>query len=322
MAALNPVSERHAAGRIATTADPASARRRIRLVVRLAAGGAIVVATALVVGFGPFLRGIAAISPPSILAALILSAIATAAAAWRWRTVATGYGLPLTRHAAFAACYRSQFLNAVLPAGILGDVHRAWAHGQAHARLGAAARAVVVERALGQVVQIALTLAVLLPLGLGSPLEPVVWGAGALTALLAAAVAIAAILPRPRRLLQREYALLRPVLARPGALLAIVLTSIVVVAAHVTLFVVAGLAVGLPLRSGLAAAGLVVLAASAIPVNVGGWGPREAAAGAAFGLVGLGAAAGVATSTAFGVLALVAVAPGAVVLLAGWRRRP
>ena len=55
-----------------------------------------------------------------------------------------------------------------------------------------------------------------------------------------------------------------------------------------------------------------VLLAAAIPFNVGGWGPREGAAGWAFALAGAGAAAGVSAATLYGVLALVAVAPGAI----------
>ncbi len=279
MAAVNTIpASTGAEGRVA--AGPRTQDRRgLRIALRIGAGIAVVAATALVVGIGPFLRGLAAISPSAILAALALAAVATAAAAGRWRIVAAGYGLPLTWRAAFGAYYRSQFLNAVLPAGILGDVHRAWAHGRTHARVGAAARAVAVERILGQGVQIALTLAILLPLGLGSSLVPLVWGAGVLAAAVVLAVGIMVAIPRTRRMLRREYDLLRPVLARPGALLAIALTSAVVVSAHVTLFVVACLATGLPLGRGLLMAGLVVLAASAIPINVGGWGPREAAAG-------------------------------------------
>jgi len=321
MAALSP-----APGGLVGQAPAAAERRRdrprIRLAVRVVAGGAILVATALVVGLGPFVRGIAAISPPSVLAALVLAAIATAAAAWRWRVVAIGYGLTLGRREAFAAYYRSQFLNAVLPAGVLGDVHRAWAHGRGQTRVGVAARAVVAERLLGQVVQIVLTLAVLLPLGLGSSLVPLAWSAGAIAVVVAVVAASAALLPRPRRILRRECALLRPVLARPAALSAIVLASAGVVVSHVALFVVACLSVGLPLDGGIPAVGLIVLAASAIPVNVGGWGPREAVAGAAFALVGLGASAGVSASTAFGVLALLGVAPGAVVLFLARRGRP
>ena len=337
MAALSPVSE-DVAERPLARAERRRNHDRIRLAFRIGAGIAILVATALVVGLGPFVRGIAAISPPSVLAALVLAVIATSAAAWRWRVVAEGYGLTLSRRAAFAAYYRSQFLNAVLPAGVLGDVHRAWVHGRGQAGLGAAAepglgaapqpglgaaaRAVAVERILGQVVQIVLTLAILLPLGFGSPLLPLAWGTGAIAVAVAVVVAAVALLPRPRRLLRQEYVLLRPVLARPWALLAIVMASVIVVASHVALFVVATLAVGLPLSGGIAAVGLVVLAASAIPLNVGGWGPREAVSGAAFALVGFGASAGVSASATFGALALIGVLPGVVVLVVGRRRRP
>ena len=297
-------------------------RVRLRVGVRIGAGVAILVATALAVGAGPFLRGVAAISPSSILAALVLAAVASAAAAWRWQVVCAGYGLPLRRHAAFAAYYRSQFLNAVLPAGVLGDVHRAWAHGRAQTRIADAARAVAVERLFGQIVQGAVTLGILLPWGSGSPLVPLAWAAAALASLIALAFAVAVLLPRARLLLRREAGLLRPVLARPAGLLAMVLTSAVVVSAHVALFLVACAAVGIPLDVGrLAGVGLVVLAASAIPVNIGGWGLREAAAGAAFAISGLGASAGVAVSTTFGVLALVGVLPGALLLLATRRGR-
>ena len=298
----------------------------LRTAVRIGAGIAVVVATAFVVGVGPFLQGVAAISPPAIAAAFVLIAVATAAAAWRWRVVAAGFGLPLPWHEAFGAYYRSQFLNAVLPGGVVGDVHRAYAHGRPHERIGAAARAVAAERVFGQIVQLALTLAVLLPLATlqsrwGSPLAPVAWGAGALSGLVALTLGIATAVPRSRRMLQREYRMLRPLLVRPSALAAITLASVVVVAAHVSLFVVAARATGVDADpGGLVAAALVVLAASALPINVGGWGPREAAAGAAFALAGLGGAAGVATSTAFGVLALLAVAPGALVALAGSTR--
>jgi bacteriorhodopsin len=60
--------------------------------------------------------------------------------------------------------------------------------------------------------------------------------------------------------------------------------------------------------------------ASAVPTNIAGWGPREGAAAWAFGSVGLGAAQGVTVAVVYGVLALVATLPGAVVLLVARRR--
>jgi hypothetical protein len=67
---------------------------------------------------------------------------------------------------------------------------------------------------------------------------------------------------------------------------------------------------------------LVVLLAAAIPLNVAGWGPREGAAVWVFAAADVGAAAGASVATAFGLLTLVAVLPGAVVLLAARRHPP
>jgi hypothetical protein len=51
-----------------------------------------------------------------------------------------------------------------------------------------------------------------------------------------------------------------------------------------------------------------------VPLNVGGWGPREGMAAWAFAAAGLGAEQGVAAATAYGVMGLVATLPGAAVL--------
>ena len=64
---------------------------------------------------------------------------------------------------------------------------------------------------------------------------------------------------------------------------------------------------------------LVVLLAAAVPMNIAGWGPREGAAAWAAGAAGLSAAQGVTVAVVYGVLALVATLPGAVLLLADRR---
>jgi glycosyltransferase 2 family protein len=294
----------------------APGRSRARARVRTAAAVAVVVATVAVVGAGPFLRGIASVSVGAIAVALLLFACATAACAWRWVAIATGLGLPLSWRSAFAAYYRSQFLNTVLPGGVLGDVHRAYLHGRENDRMGPAARAVAAERIAGQVVQLAVTLAILLPLGFASALAPLQWSAGVIAAAAAAGILVVVAIPASRRWMLSELRILRPVLTRASTLIVVVAASVLALAAHVSLFLVAGAAVGVSAGSGeLVPIALVVLTASAIPINVGGWGPREAASGAVFALAGIGGAAGVAVSTAFGVLALIAVAPGALVLL-------
>ncbi|MDL9978404.1 lysylphosphatidylglycerol synthase transmembrane domain-containing protein [Microbacterium sp. ASV49] len=281
--------------------------------VRITATLVVVAATVVAVGVGPFLKGIASLTPLSIALAFVLAAIATVAAAWRWRVVSRSLGLPLPWGSAVGAYYRSQFLNTVLPGGVLGDVHRAYAHGRPEGRVGDAARAVAAERVAGQIVQCTVTVAILLPLGLAVSLAPVL----AVGAVIVAALVGLFAIPRARRILRRELGMLRPLLARPRALFAVVAASVLVLGAHVTLFVVAGYAVGVPAGPReLSLMALVVLAAATIPLNVGGWGPREAASAAAFAIAGLGGGAGVSVSTAYGVLAMAALAPGAVILLA------
>ena len=65
---------------------------------------------------------------------------------------------------ATAAYYRSQFLNTVLPGGVLGDVHRALAQGQDVGDVGRGLRAVAWERSAGQLVQVSVALGLLLTL--------------------------------------------------------------------------------------------------------------------------------------------------------------
>jgi hypothetical protein len=57
-----------------------------------------------------------------------------------------------------------------------------------------------------------------------------------------------------------------------------------------------------------------VLLASAIPLNVAGWGPREGAAAWVFASAGLVAAAGLEVAVVYGVISLVATFPGALAL--------
>ena len=63
---------------------------------------------------------------------------------------------------------------------------------------------------------------------------------------------------------------------------------------------------------------LLALLGMAVPANIGGWGPREGVTAWLFAAAGLGAAQGLATAVAYGVLVLVASLPGALVLVSGW----
>jgi hypothetical protein len=245
-----------------------------------AVGVAVLVALAGRLGSEPFVHGLTSVGPAAVAAALAVGALTTLASAWRWRLVARHLGLGgLSVRAAVAACYRSQLLNSVLPGGVLGDVHRAVDHGRRAGATGLAARSVAWERGLGQIVQVALTL-LALHLWL-----PAVVAFGVLGAALARFRAVA---------------------------LGVVAASAVALTGYALLFLVAASATG---SSPPPAVVLLVLLTAAVPLNVGGWGPREGAAAWAFAAAGLGAAQGVAASVAYGVLALVAALPGVLVLL-------
>ncbi|WP_183101568.1 lysylphosphatidylglycerol synthase domain-containing protein, partial [Nocardioides pelophilus] len=102
----------------------------------------------------------------------------------------------------------------------------------------------------------------------------------------------------------------------------VVLASAAAAAGHVAVFVVAARSVGVsaPLPQ-LVALAFVVLLASALPLNVAGWGPREGATAWLFAGAGLGAATGVSVAVVYGVVSLVATLPGLVALVGPGRTR-
>lgn len=295
---------------------------RIRAIARAVLGAGILVAIVLEVGAEPFVRGIASLTPAGAAAALLLGAAVTAAAAWRWRVLAGRLGLALGWGASVSSYYRSQFLNAVLPGGVVGDIHRAVSHGRSVRQPAQASRAVVAERTAGQAVQLVLAAVVLVSLG-SSAYAPAVG-----IVLLALAVACVGLVvaarasAHARRTITRELVTLRFAFGTIGIVVEVLVASTIVIAGLVAMFLVACLAVGVDASPDrLIAVALIAVLAGSIPLNIGGWGPREGAAAWAFAATGLGAGAGIAASTAFGVLALIAVVPGAAVVAASALRR-
>ncbi|WP_394551818.1 lysylphosphatidylglycerol synthase transmembrane domain-containing protein [Agromyces sp. MMS24-JH15] len=289
-----------------------------RRAARALIGVGVLVAVIAQVGSEPFVHGVLSIDLPVVVVAVVLSAVATAAAAWRWSIIAGRLGVGVDFSRAVGMYYRSQFLNTVLPGGVIGDVQRAVTHGRDAGDVGQGARAVVIERTVGQLVQLAL--AVVVVAGFGFEFEGYLLAAlGIVVVVIALAALVVGVLPasasgvRVRRALRRELDELALGVGSPGASVRVVAASIVVVACHVATFGVAVAAIGSSVPpERVAALALVVLLAGSIPFNLGGWGPREGIAGWAFAVAGLGASAGVAAATLFGVLAMIAVAPGLV----------
>ena len=276
-------------------------------------------------GTGPFLDGLRTIDGGALAAAAGIAVLTTVCYAWRWKIVAGGLGVDLSLPAAVAAYYRALFLNATLPSGIVGDVHRGARHGRDVHDVGRALRSVAWERFAGQVVQVLLTVIVLL--ALPSPVR-------SFMPLVAIAVVVAmfgvVLVARARpdgarsawaRLLGGAAGDIRDGLLARRAWLGIALASALGVCGHAATFLLAARTAGTTAPpSRMLPIALIVIAATVLP-SVGGWGPREGVTAWVFGAAGLGAGRGVATAVVFGVMVLVASLPGAAVLVVAWFRR-
>jgi glycosyltransferase 2 family protein len=291
--------------------------------------GGVAILTFLVwrVGTGPFLDAVRQLDARSLVLAVVIGLVTTSAGALRWSVIAGGLRLRLPLRTAVADCYRSIFLNATLPGGVLGDVHRAVNHGREVGDVGRGVRAVFWERTAGQIVQSVLALVVLLTFA--SPVRsamPVV--AGVLLGLLAVLALLTVVLPRggqsrwARALRTARSDVSAGLLAR-GVWPWVVVASVVAVVGHVLTFLIAAHAAGVHAGpSVLVPLALLALVVMTVPVNVGGFGPREGVAAWAFGAAGLTAGLGVTTALLYGALVLVASLPGAAVLLIRRLRPP
>jgi uncharacterized membrane protein YbhN (UPF0104 family) len=281
-------------------------------------------------GTGAFLDGLRVTDPPAVLAALAIGLVTTVAGAARWCLVLHRLGVRLPLRTAVADCYRAVFLNTVLPGGVLGDVHRAVRHGQSSGDVARGVRAVAIERSGGQLVLTAAGVAVLCA-------RPSIVATAArhlaapvpITVICVLVVAVLAGIRWGRHTAVWGRVVTpivtdvrRGLLARdtwPG----VMALSAVGLMGHLTLFLIAARVAGssAPFSQLLP---LIVLAlfAMGLPINIGGWGPREGVSAWAFAAAGLGATMGITVAVVYGVLAFVTGLPGAGVLIVRAIARP
>ena len=288
--------------------------------IRWVGGGAVLAVLIWRLGTGPVLAGLQSIDLRTLSLALGIGVVTTFCSAWRWSLVARGLGIPLSLRDAVAACYRAQFLNTTLPGGVLGDVHRGLQHGREVDNVGRGLRAVGWERAAGQVVFVGLALLTLLVLP--SPVQA--WIPGTCIAMVAAAAIVWLVARRWNgpdggrwaRVVSSATDDLRRGLGPRTVWPKVLLASAVVAVGHAATFVIAARATGTTAATAdMLPIAVLVLLAMVVPLNVGGWGPREGMAAWAFAAAGLGAAQGFSAATAYGVMAMIATLPGALVLL-------
>lgn len=307
--------------------------RAVRARLGMLVGAAIVAAMLWWQGTGAFLDGLHGIDGPTLLAALALGLFTTVFSAWRWCLVARGLSIRLPLGRAVADYYRALFLNAALPGGVLGDVHRAVRHGQRAGDVGRGVRAVVLERIAGQAVLVAVGVALLIthPSLALAEIGHLVVTPGAVTALAVASGLVIVGIVRLRRKpdTSRWHRALRTTLAEArlgllarGSWPGVLISSVAVLAGHLGTFLLAARAAGstapaaelLPLM-------VLALLAMALPLNIGGWGPREGVTAWAFAAAGMGAAQGLTVAVVYGLLTFAASLPGIGVLLTQWFAR-
>jgi len=283
--------------------------------------------------------------PLWILPALGITVLQTTLSAWRWCFTASRLGMHLPLGVAVREYYLGTFLNQILPGGVMGDVTRAWRHtrsGHGSPGPGPAFRAVILERASGQLVMVAVAL---YSLGMvrqvreavggarwsgfaDPPLPASMGGPGLLLGgVLAASLVTAGTLRRRRRVkngpipgerVSARRAIwtdTRKALLSPRALPLQLGSSLLVVGSYLAVYLLGARALGietpLPLLLPLVAP---VLMAMLLPLTLAGWGVREGAAALVWTAAGLPASEGVAISVAYGLLVLVSTLPGLPVL--------
>jgi uncharacterized membrane protein YbhN (UPF0104 family) len=242
--------------------------------------------------------------------------------AGRWRFTARALGLSLDYRHAVREYGLSLFANSTLPFGVLGDAARVMRHARVIESggpgVGAALRAVVLERASGQLVVVLFALAAL-PLW-AHALAPEqrdtalhVLGGALLTGVALLPLAARWLSPPLRQALSVFVHDAKLALLAPRVLIAQLAWSSAILLTLLAQLACALYALGLALHP-LDALRIVpfVLLSMTLPFSVAGFGAREAATAALYHLAGLHPAEGAAFAVAYGVLAFGASVPGAV----------
>lgn len=301
----------------------------VSLVARFTLSGILLAVVARVLDVGSILARLGELSAAWIVLGLGLSVVQVLMLAWRWRYTAARLGIDLPMGAAMREYYLGILLNQVLPGGVAGDVSRAWRHARSPAPGGPAVRAVVLERASAQVIMTAAAVVsiAMLPEVFGGDGGGGATGAGvgrgvAWALALALVVAIGLLFAvRALRVVARRWDSgslagrfrddARQALFADRAFAFHLVTGALVVASYIGMYLIAARAVGVETPT-LLLLPLVapVLMTMLLPITVAGWGVRESAAAALWGVVGLTPEDGVAIAVAYGVLVLVSSVPG------------
>ncbi|MEE8439221.1 MAG: lysylphosphatidylglycerol synthase transmembrane domain-containing protein [Micropepsaceae bacterium] len=277
------------------------------------------------VDVGALLARIAGLDPIWLGIALLATLPQYFLSAARWRLTAERLGAFLPFGVALSEYYLAVLTNQILPGGVLGDAARAVRHGrslstqEAAANYGPAIRAVIFERASGQLVLFLFMIGGFFFWPTASQGDAPLFEIGGIALLIVLIVGLALFflikgpLAKSRIgtgaggfLAEARHALLaRDVVFQQA------LYSLSVLATYLFCFYCAGRAIGIAMSfAEVVALVPAILFSMTIPITIAGWGIREASAAAIWGLANLTPADGVAISVTYGIIVLLSALPG------------
>ena len=282
------------------------------------------------------LRGLAremlAVDPRALAAATAGSFALLAPAALRWSVVLNAIGSPRGLRVTLPLTMIGLFFSQTLPSTIGGDGMRVWELHRGGVGMASAIASVLIDRAAG-LAGICLLVTATLPLLLGLVRDPAVeTGVVLLLATGYAGIAVAMLfdrLPtsvRRFRIVSRFAAFsasLRAVVLAPRPALGALGASVLYQSGIVVVVFALARGIGIPVEP---AACLVIVPianlSAVLPISISGWGVREGAFAAGFGLVGVAATDAIVLSVLFGLLNMLVGLSGGLVWLARRQPRP
>jgi uncharacterized protein (TIRG00374 family) len=303
-------------------------RKSLGTLLRLLVTAALIWLLAARVDLGRAAEIMSRASPSLVAAAILVMLMANLVVALRWHVILSAAAPSPGPGVLLKFVLVGLFFNQVLPTGVGGDAVRAWRCRKIGISLGAAVRSVLLDRASGYAVLVALYAASLprllqvLPEARQRVAVVVVLCAGLLALL---ALGILDYLPRPvlrlRMLaplaeLSREG---RRLLTHPWRCGAVLALSIVTIGMTILAFKLAGDSVGIPLSF----AGWLIIVPPVsliqlLPVSLAGWGVREVALVVALAAFGVPAETALAASVLLGLCQISIGLPGGLIWLVGW----
>ena len=294
--------------------------------MRLLVTAGLVWALAAKVDFGGVGEIISQASLPLLAATIVVLAAANLVAALRWHVILSAEATSPGPRALLKLVFVGLFFSQVLPTGVGGDAVRAWGCHKLGIGLGPAIRSIVLDRACGYLVLIALYAATLPRLLQVLPEQHqrvsvvVVLGIG-----LCGLLALLLLDRLPRAILRLRGIALLADLSRQSRRLftqprrgGIVLASSLLTIGFTVLgfkLVADGVGTPLPLASWAMIVPPVILI-QLLPISLGGWGVREAVLVVALASFGVPAEAALATSVLLGLCFIVISLPGGLIWFA------